>query len=165
MPAEIVSERPIAPPAWVPDPPSRRTTIRAIAVGIVLIAAIGVAETRRTTVAVPPVTASPEDVVRAYVAAVDAGDRDAQRALSTAEHDAFVAQFHEDVISIRDLHVKPAVIESAPGVRPKVAWVGVRFDVRRRPRFWRLRDDDIWGYQLVRTAPGERWLITGEGKV
>lgn len=164
MPAEMLSERPVAPPAWVPQP-SRRAVVRAALVGVVLLLAIGAYEARRADVPVPPVTASPEEVVRAYVAAIDAGDRGTQRALSTPEHDAFVAEFHEDVISVRDLRVRPTIIESAPGRWPQVAWIGVRYDLRKNPRFWRVRHDQIWGYQLVRRAPGERWLVDGEGKV
>lgn len=145
--------------------PSRRSVVVALTVGLVVAVTIGVTETRRVDVAPPPVTASAEDVVRAHLAALDAGDLDTAVALVHPAHAAHARQWYDDVISIRDVRVEPARLETPPGAYPEQAWVRVYFDKRERPRFWRLRNDDIWGYLVARAAPGERWVITGEGKI
>ncbi|HVF06704.1 MAG TPA: hypothetical protein VNA20_17840 [Frankiaceae bacterium] len=162
------TERPAAARA-VLDPPSRRSAIRALAIGLVVAAAIGVTETRRIDVPLPPSTATPDEVVRAYIAAIDAGDIPTAKALVTPEHaaqvEAYEDSWYDTVISITDLRVEPPRLETPPGVTPQLMWVRVYFDMRERPRFWQKKDDQIWGYQLVRNGPDDRWLIRGEGKI
>lgn len=143
--------------------PSRRAVLTTLVVAFAVAAAVFVSEARRVDVPMPAVTASPEEVVRSFVRAVDAGDLATAQALSTPEHASYVAEFHQDVISIRDLRIRTTFVDTPAGGRPEVVFVGVVIDVRERPRFWRVRNDDIWGYQLTRAAPGERWLVSSEG--
>ena len=168
MPSYAVTEHPAPLRADLPPRPSRRTIARVVALGVVVAAVVGVVETRSTDVPLPPATATAEEVVRAYLAAVDAGDGATAQALVAPAHaaqvEAYEDSWYDDVIAITDLRVEPAYLETPPGQRPEEAWVRVYFDLRERPRFWRTKDDEVWGYQLTRTGPGERWLITGEGK-
>lgn len=149
-------------------------TRRAVAVGMVVavvILAVGAAylllPPRKTgDVAVPPNDAAPEQVVEAYLAALNAHDCATAEALSTSD----ASQWCHDLRSLTDITVHDGIREkpSWSGQPPSVEVVNVAVDFSVR---WRLGHDDgsmpdgrnPWGYLLMRRSADQPWRIFSEG--
>lgn len=142
------------------------------AVGLVLLlsaAATWLLPPRQTQeVAVPADVATPERVVAAYTAALDAHDCDTAEALTAPGTDP--ASWCEDVAGLAGVRIGEATPErpewSGHAAGVEVVHVPVRFDLDWRP----LRDDGsldegstTWGYLLVRDAQTAPWRIAGQG--
>lgn len=121
-------------------------------------------------VAVPADDASPEQVVTAYLAALDGHDCDTAEALVTSDASFGAASWCHDVAHLTDVEVRERTTEDpALSGRPapeEVADVSVSFDLD-----WRPFHDDVsmeegptaWGYLLVRETPDAPWRIFDEG--
>jgi len=163
----------------------RRQRLRGSAAGLALsvLAVTGYAATTDSTLLgwrptnaqvaapLPPVDASPEDVVRAYVAALNAVDTDAVRALSTPE------KFQRDERAegswlrksprITKLQLGPTRPESGEGTSAAglrfVVFITAEFDLGRHDAATESGGPTVWGYLLGRNSTAERWLVVDEG--
>lgn len=158
----------------VPKRPGRVIVLVGIAVSVLLVAvAVGfvLLPPRQTAdVAVPPPDAAPEQVVAAYLEALDAHDCDTAEALTAADSGDQARSWCEDVASLTDVeigdHVEESPEHSGYGAPAEVANVPVSFDLS-----WRLLHDDgsmdegatAWGYLLVRESPDAPWRIFSQG--
>lgn len=137
----------------------------AVAVALVLLPPF-----KSRDVGLPPDSAEPDEVVVAYLDALDAHDCDTAKALMTGGAREIAADWCTDVASLDDIEVGGW---SASGLwpagakrHPESADVAVTFDLD-----WRIFHGDIsmpegktpWGYQLVRTGPDGPWRISGQG--
>jgi hypothetical protein len=122
--------------------------------------ATGVIVHQEQDVAIPPRSATPTQVVRAYVEALDAHDCDTARALGVPDWGPNTDLWCDDVRSVRLLSIDD------DGHEGRRRAIGVRLDIS-----WRLGHDDgtiedahdaIWGYVLCRTPAG--WRICNEGQ-
>ncbi len=121
-------------------------------------------------VAVPPGDATPEQVVAAYLDALNAHDCDTAEALTTAGAGDQATSWCEDVARLTDLDVGDHHLEppehSGRSALDEVANVPVTFDLS-----WRLLHDDgsmdegatTWSYLLVRDADSSPWRIVDQG--
>lgn len=119
-------------------------------------------------VAVPPVGAGPRQVVKAFVAALDAHDCATARKLFVDRRPA--DQWCGDVLSLKRLRMRTPFAEkpqwSGHRSDQEVMDVGVTFDLR-----WRLFHNDgsmeegptTWGYTLVRDSARQPWRIADQG--
>lgn len=124
-----------------------------------------------STAVAPPVSASPQTVVRAWVDAVNAGDEAAGRVLSTpvfagADRDAGEAGWFANVLGIRDLQVgapSPVTGLASNERFAQVVLVPVAFTLEQK-RELAFRDGPVqWGFVLVRDRAGQRWRINEQG--
>lgn len=126
---------------------------------------------RTSTAPPPPVSASPQTVVRAWIDAVNAGDEAAGRVLSTpvfagADRDAGDAGWFANVLRISDLQVGEPVPVTGLASNERFAQVvavPVAFDLEQK-RERAFRDGPVqWGFVLVRQRDGQRWRINEQG--
>lgn len=121
-------------------------------------------------VAMPAADAVPEQVVTAFVAALNAHDCEVAEALSAPEARDQSASWCRDVRALDDLGVSPHVLEppqdSGRAADEVVARVPVTFDLDWRP----LRSDvsmpegaTTWGYLLVRSPRERAWRVFEQG--
>ena len=117
-------------------------------------------------------TASPEAVVRAYVAAVNRHDETAAYALTTASRAATARSAVDgvrNVVSISDLMIDDPRSENAAGTAAQgyreVVFVPVTFTVHQRRVASRPDGRTVWGYVLVRNRDTDPWRIADEGPV
>ena len=146
--------------------------LSAVVVAMVLLLVGGCGNGPERHVALPSAGASPQDVVRAYVNALDAHDIDTARALLTSEHSKDVKgqtdSWFSNVRSIADLSISAPVTESgrsdtaAKGYR-FVVYVPVEFTLRQRHQVSMPDGPTNWGYLLARNTDTTRWLIVVEG--
>ena len=114
--------------------------------------------TPKYDVPVPPASAGPGDVVRAYMRALDAHDASTARALSTSGHRSVTATWLSDTSGMKALKVSAPITEAGD------VQVPVTFDLRQH---WWTDDASMrpghhdWSYLLVRRSG--RWLIQDEG--
>lgn len=138
-----------------------RQLARAATLAAVAVMAVGCSNDPERTVPVPAADASPEELVRAYVDALDSGDLDTARALEA--EGAGLADDWADVDSVTDLKVGDPFREthrSSP--RRQVVNVPVEFTVAGGDAS--LEDGRmVWGYILERRGAGEPWRIIGHG--
>ncbi|WP_445257231.1 hypothetical protein [Nocardioides aurantiacus] len=95
--------------------PRRRTAllgVLAVLAGVVAVRAV--VPPQRTPVAAPPADASPEDVVRTYVRALDSHDCTRARSL-WEDAGAEVERGCRDLAGVDDVRVRPAVAEAEGG--------------------------------------------------
>lgn len=150
----------------------RRLTALVVAALIAAIAAYWLLPARQTgDVGVPPREADPEQVVSAYLDALNAHDCDTAKALTTSHAKDSAEMWCEEVASLMDVDVHDHRMESPEytghSAPEEVANVGVRFDLNWRP----FHNDSslpegstTWGYLLVRDSADSPWRIFGEGK-
>jgi hypothetical protein len=121
-------------------------------------------------VAVPASDARPEQVVTAYLDALNAHDCDTAEAVMTDDSKDSARSWCEDVASLTELDVGDHVAErprwSGHAAPLEVANVPVTFNLSWRP----LHDDGsmdegttTWEYLLVRTAADSSWRIFDQG--
>ena len=121
-------------------------------------------------VALPPATATPEEVVTTYLDALTAHDCDTARAVTTSEARAAAESWCDDVSSLSDVDVHDHLTErprdSGHTAPDEVADVAVSFDLDWRPLHGSISMEEgptTWGYQLVRESPDSPWRIFGQG--
>ncbi|MGG5260641.1 hypothetical protein [Phycicoccus avicenniae] len=154
------------------------TSRRVLTVGVAFVLLVGAAVAailvlpprQSADVAMPAADAVPEQVVTAFVAALNAHDCTVAEALSTPEARDQTASWCRDVGALDDLGVAPHVLEppedSGRAADELVANVGVTFDLDWRP----LRSDvsmpegeTTWGYLLVRSPRERAWRVFEQG--
>ncbi|WP_262848769.1 DUF4829 domain-containing protein [Mumia quercus] len=148
------------------------STVVAAVLALALAFAAADAYTGRQTreVAIPPDDATPEQVVAAYVDALDAHDCDTASALRTRDSSESALSWCESVASLEEIEVgvhfpeSRGYTEAEP--REELVGVGVTFNLQWRP----FRDDGwieegrtTWGYTLAREAETHPWRIVDEG--
>ncbi|MBC6463903.1 DUF4829 domain-containing protein [Actinomadura alba] len=146
-----------------------RTPLLALLAGATLVSACG--NDPKSRVSIPPDNASPQDVVSAYVEAINAHDSAAGRALSTSHFadqlDGMQDNPFKNVIEISKLRVEapiPNGNESPDGKRYHSAvYVPVKFTLKQREVVSMPDGDTTWGYVLVRAGADEPWRINDNG--
>jgi hypothetical protein len=122
-----------------------------------------------TRVALPAADAPPAAVARAYVEALDQGDRDALRALTTEYFAEEAEAWLPNLKHIRVAGMRPARRDDRIGsaVRhPEVVVIQVELDldlVDPGRSGFSTDGRTTWGYVLVRDAPTDPWRVDGEG--
>ena len=121
-------------------------------------------------VAAPPGDATPEQVVTAYLEALNAHDCDTAAALMIAGAESSAWLWCEDVASLKDVEVRDHVMElpedSGHSAPDEVANVPVNFDLDWRPFHNDGSMDEGatgWGYLLVRNSADTPWRIFAQG--
>jgi len=120
--------------------------------------------------AAPAGAAAAQDVVRHYVAALDAHDITTAKRYLTAGHAAQVASTHDswftDLVSAKDLSVHPAIAGPHGGVGDgysQSVQVYVDFTLTWAHPETMPNGNDLWSYILVRNSDTDPWLIADEG--
>ena len=127
----------------------------------------------------PTDDASPEVVVAAYIAALDAGDCETAKALVVPSSHESTQWWCSQVASMSNATVaapvrEPAELSGSANLQSsgeseasrEVVNVRVTFDFKRRPFAWDISLPDgptNWGYGLQRVSPGEPWRIFSGG--
>lgn len=125
---------------------------------------------KSSDVAVPAAGATPEQVVTAYIAALNAHDCDAAAAMSTENARNSTSSWCGRVARLTDVVVKEHHAErpswSGHSASVEVVSVPVEFNLAWRP----YRDDGsfpegaaAWGYLLERSADDSPWRIFDQG--
>jgi hypothetical protein len=123
-------------------------------------------------VPVPRADASPEDVVRAYLDALNAHDCATAEAVMTSGDESIAYAWCRDVAHLKQVGVgrhsteNPRWLGLPRGAQGEFVSVPTSFDLD-----WRLFHGDMtmdqgatsWGYVLVRSAPDQPWLIFDQG--
>jgi hypothetical protein len=154
---------------------TRRSLIGILAGTLVLVAAVAVVHLamppRQTSdVAEPPVDATPEQVVTAYVDALNAHDCDTAANVMTPAARSDATRWCHDLGSLADVSVQSHFMErpqwSGQPRSAQVADVPVSFTLRWRP----FHDDGsmdqgatTWSYLLVRRSAHAPWRIFDQG--
>lgn len=121
-------------------------------------------------VATPAADASPEQVVTAYVNALNAHDCHTAESLMTAGAKEDAKSWCEDVASLTNVNIDHHTTEppqaSGHSAPDEVANISVTFDLSWRP----FHDDGsmdegrtVWGYLLVRGSAHSPWRIFDQG--
>jgi len=120
--------------------------------------------------ALPPVNASPQRVVAAYIAALNAHDLRTARALLTPAHERDVESeadsWFTNLRSITHLHLhRPATdtIDARSMHYRHGVVVGAEFVLDQHEVESMEDGPNAWSFTLVRNSPGQRWLIGSEG--
>lgn len=154
----------------------RGSQVRAVASAVVVVAIVGIVAYsvlplwKTADVAVPPDDASPEQVVTAYLDALNQHDCGTAKAVATRHFAEHARSWCTDVSSLAHLlihqsrPVTPDEVGLAPPAQAVEVWV--RFDLT-----WRLFHGDpltpdgttYWGYVLERDSADAPWRINDEG--
>jgi hypothetical protein len=121
-------------------------------------------------VAVPRLDATPEQVVTAYIDALNAHDCETAEFLMMEGAESTATQWCQDVASLTSVNVDGHFREppgaSGHSAGEEVANVPVTFDLNWRP----FQDDGsmdegatTWGYLLMRSSSGSPWRIFDQG--
>ena len=121
-------------------------------------------------IAVPSRGATPEQVVSAYLDALNKHDCETASALMVADAAGIAGSWCEDVASLKDVDIREHLVElpesSGHSAPEEVVYVPVNFDLTWRP----LHDDGsmdeggtTWGYLLVRNSSNAPWRIFDQG--
>ncbi|QGA08951.1 DUF4829 domain-containing protein [Nocardioides sp. dk884] len=145
-------------------------------VGVVVLVVVGVATylllapRQSGDVAVPANDATPEQVVTAYLDALNAHDCDTAEAVMTSDAKDSATSWCRQVASLTDVDVRDHFTErpefSGRSAPEEVVNVPVTFDLD-----WRLFHGDVsmpggtttWGYRLVRDSSDTPWRIFDQG--
>lgn len=123
----------------------------------------------RPRMEIPPAGASPQEVVTAYVKAINTGDKSAGRALSTPSYRM------EDVTDswfngarITNLKIEPPAPggEERDGAdRPykETKYIAVHFDLHQREEISMLNGPTVWSWTVVRNSSDQPWRINNGG--
>ena len=158
----------------VPMPLGSRSRLIGAVVVVLVVAAIGagagiylLGPPRQTSdVPVPPDAATPVQVVRAYLAALNAHDCDTAKALSTAEARELTASWCHDVSHLGNVHLEQPRSPGPARSGSQGVEVIADFDLD-----WRLFHNDrsmseggtTWGYSLRRSSPTAPWRVYDQG--
>lgn len=109
----------------------------------------------------PSAHASPQDVVRAYSAAVHAGDCDTAVALLTTSHQSWCGSVDITALKVTKTTQEPKATETgSDGPLIERVWV----DLTSQGGDVSLPDGDHeWSYLLDRTGPDGAWRIYDQG--
>lgn len=144
----------------IPTPTKKRRKVWLLAVPAALVIALVVGGyflvAPRDDVAMPSKTATPEQVVEAYIDAINARDYETSNAL-----------FPEAAGAPRGLfsgyeRIELKSIDRVDGDKTDHAWVYFTADFKGGDGS--LRDTDHWGYVLARTSDGH-WYIVSQGVI
>ena len=145
-------------------------------VGVVVLVVVGVATylllapRQSGDIAVPANDATPEQVVTAYLDALNAHDCDTAEAVTTDDATDSAESWCRKVTSLTNVDVRDHLTErpefSGRSAPDEVATVPVTFDLD-----WRIFHGDVsmpegpttWGYRLVRDSPDSPWRIFDQG--
>lgn len=121
----------------------------------------------RPHVSVPPTSASPEQVVRAYLAASNAHDVDTMNALVEGDRAGRESRF-QPTWTMREVKVSPATPDSWIGdantTYPEVVHVDVDMHMLKGHDMNFPDDTDTyWGYILGRRSSADPWRIVDQG--
>ena len=140
--------------------------VAVVAAGLGVVLALPPRQTAE--VAVPGRAATPEEVVRAYLSALDAHDCDTATQVVARESRPATASMCGDVGGVRRADDRRASagepVSAGLPAGTQVVEVPVTLDVD-----WRLlhgageRGPHAWGYVLARTSSGQPWRIVDEG--
>ena len=120
-----------------------------------------------------PATATPEQVVIAYLDALNQKDADTAEHMLTARRASVLAgdsdSWFTNVRSITGVHVgtprpEPLQGSAAQGYRHAM-FVPVDFTLQQKHEYSMPNGPTVWGYVLVRNSVKDRWLIVDEGPV
>lgn len=145
-------------------------TVLALVLAAVLLQGCSSAQVAVRTVPVPPVSADAVTVVKAWLAAVNAGDEAAGRQLSTpvfakADHDSADGWF-ANTLSLTDVRTSVAApvtgLQSNKDYR-EVVGVRVAFQLEQKHEVSFQNGPVEWGFILVRDSPSQRWRINEQG--
>jgi hypothetical protein len=151
-------------------PRGRRRLLRVLAVTVAAGCLVAAGAWRygpwreRYAVAMPPARASPRQVVRAYLHALDGHDAGTAMALSAAGHRSATAYWLARTASVRVVRI--GAVQYYPGDPPGQRYV-VPTDFVYSSYSWEHYDPSFWNgahyweYWLVH--PHGRWLIRDEG--
>ncbi|MEP7089357.1 MAG: hypothetical protein ABI776_04550 [Nocardioidaceae bacterium] len=149
-----------------------RWLVRVGPLALVLVIAVGqVGQHPRRLVSMPSAAASPAEVVRAYVGALDAHDfGTAARLLTPAERKRVARTWFPDVDRLTHLEIGTVVPErpqfSGHNRRTQVIDVPAGFDMTyrfRHPDASLPRGHVRWTYRLSRTSDERPWRIFDQG--
>ena len=133
-----------------------------LAVGAVLVTA-GVGCSRER-VPLPPADATPQEVVRAYIDAVNAADCSSLRALSEPEgFSTLWCRGDVKLTNVRIAEPRPDGCCGVSGSHAESRNVPVVFDRRGGDVSFPDERDAAWGYILVRDETGQRWRVADQG--
>ncbi|ROS74339.1 hypothetical protein [Cellulomonas sp. PhB143] len=153
----VTAPRRVAPPRA-----TRAVALRLAGVGVIVAGALWWHAATHEDVPLPPEGASPEEVVGAYVAAINGRDRETLRALSTPA----TAEQSEVWVGTRidDLTFLPRDDAASPGPEETSADVPVTFVIRHGDASMTEGETTGWTYLLVRDAATGRWLVQDQGQ-
>lgn len=155
-----------------------RSPVRLVAIligSLALVSALAVAylllPPRQTAhIARPALNATPEQVVTAYLEALNTHDCRASEALMTEGSEDTAAAWCHDVASLSNLkvmsHIREQPEQTGHSAPDEVANVPVTFSLDWRPLQGdgsMNEGDTTWAYFLVRTAPEKPWRIFDQG--
>ena len=129
-----------------------------------LVAVLAVAGCRGERVRLPATDATPQEVVAAYIRAVNAGDCGSLRALS--EPSRSNALWCRGEVSLTDVRIAEPREDGCCGVSESFAqsrYVPVVFDRRGGDVSFPDERDATWGYILVRDDDSQRWRVADQG--
>lgn len=126
-----------------------------------------------TRASVLSASATPEQVVRMYVQALDAHDIARAKTLLTSAHAQEVEgeqdSWFTNVVHISDLRLSEPVPEDGQGTLAQgysqVIFVPVEFTVTLKAQESMSNGHTVWGYLLARNSDAQRWAIVDEGPV
>lgn len=141
-----------------------------VLIGAATVAYLLLPPRQTSDVARPALDATPEQVVTAYLDALDAHDCDTAEAMMTESAEDSATSWCKDVASLTDVvvgaHFAERPRDSGHSAPEEVANVPVDFNLRWRP----FHNDGsmnegatTWGYLLVRDSPASPWRIFDQG--
>lgn len=121
----------------------------------------------RGDVPVPPTAASPEQVVRAYLAASNAHDVDTMNALVAPERQGSTSRF-DPTWTMDDVRISPPTPDTWIGdentTYSEVVHVDVQLHmIKGHDLNFPDDSDTYWGYLLGRRSPADPWRIVDQG--
>lgn len=136
------------------------------ALAVVLVLGLAACTGAPDDVPMPPADASPEEVVTAFIASVNAGDMDTVVALSSADLALEIEQSWEDV-TIADVQIrKPTAGFFGGDIRaPGQENIYLPIDAVFHGTDGSLPDGELtgWGYTLARPDEDSPWVIWSQG--
>lgn len=109
----------------------------------------------------PPSNASPEDVVRAYIGALNRHEEATVAALRAKDANQLEPWYVENIVSITHLKIDPTFVSGTENAQ--TATVGVHYYLRQIQVDAQQNGDTVWGYTLVREGGSQPWRIQEEG--
>src|SRR5262245_19439744 len=141
---------------------------RGLLIAVVAIGVSGCGGAKHVTL--PGPSASPQEIVSAYIAALNAHDVTTARALLTPDHARVVGRavdgWFTNTVSIKNLQMNKPHNDPYDARQRHFRYcdvMGVSFDLEQRHAMSMPNGTTTWGYILCRNSPSKRWLIADEG--